>query len=172
MKIVLLSGQSYSNKEWIERVQEKFLEKYTDVEIMYYEHWDRQEGKADVELETERFLKLTNNLTNNYILFAKSIGTVIFLNSLEKLEKQPQKVVMVGVPNDIAKEKGYDFKQLKISIKCDVDIYQKESDPMASYGSIKGIEGRSVKVNKYECIGEENNTHDYENLAYLLDLVS
>jgi predicted alpha/beta hydrolase family esterase len=171
MKIILLSGQSLQNKEWIERVRSKFLEKYSDVDIMYYSHWDKGESIADVDLETEKFINLINTLNQDYILFAKSIGTVVFLNSLSKLKKQPQKVIMVGVPYILAKEKGYDFDTLKDKVKSEVAIFQKENDPMASYEDVKKAEGNRVKVNMYICNGEENDNHSYENLSYLLELI-
>lgn len=172
MKIILLSGQSLQNKSWIEDVQKKFKEKYQDVEIMYYDHWNRGEGTADVEIETKKFLQLTNGLDDEYMLFAKSIGTVIFLNSLPKLQNHPKKVIMVGVPYEVATQKGYKFETLKDFVKCDVSLYQKSQDPMGSYDVVKTIEGGKVNVYYYECINEEDNTHHYSNMDTLMKLIS
>ena len=51
-------------------------------------------------------------------------------------------------------------------------MYQKEFDPAGSYTEVMNISGDNVVVNKYECIGEENNNHRYENYDYLLELLS
>lgn len=172
MKIILLSGQSLQNRSWIEDVRTKFKEKYQNVEVMYYDHWKRGEGTADVELETKNFLQLTNGFADEYMLFAKSIGTVIFLNSLPKLQNHPKKVIMVGVPYEVATQKGYKFETLKDLVKCDVNIYQKLQDPMGSYDIVNTIEGRKVRVYEYECINEEENTHHYANMDTLIRLIS
>ncbi len=172
MKTILLSGQSLENKEWIEQVQSSFKSKYSDTSVMYYEHWSRGEGKADVSLETDRFLNLVNSTSEEYILFAKSIGSVIFLNSLKRLTKYPKKVILVGVPLYMAKESGYDFSNLKNIVKFPVNIYQKKNDPYCSYTDLKTIEGGNVVVNEYKCINEEEDNHNYSNLETLNLLIS
>ncbi len=171
MKIILLSGQSLENKEWIEQVQSSFKSKYSDTSVMYYEHWSRGEGKADASLETERFLNLINTTTEEYILFAKSIGSVIFLNSLKKLSKYPTKVILVGVPLHMAKDSGYDFYNLKTILTFPVTIYQKKFDPYCSYTDLKTIEGGNVVINEYRCINEDEDNHNYSNFSTLLKLV-
>ena len=90
MKIILLSGQSLSNKDWIEEVNKTLKVNSYDTEVMYYSHWERGEGKADVEKETERLIQLINSLSEDYFIFAKSIGTVIFFNSIKRLRQWDQ----------------------------------------------------------------------------------
>ena len=41
MRVILLPGQHISNKEWIENVEKKFQEKFTNTKISYYDHWEK-----------------------------------------------------------------------------------------------------------------------------------
>jgi len=171
MQLILLSGQSFSNKSWIEGLQRAFSQKYPDTEALQYSHWEHGGEIADVELETQKFTRHIDGLTEDYSLFAKSIGCVIFLNSLPILTRKPQKVTLIGVPNRLATEKGYDFTKLKTLVTFPVSIFQKRFDPQCSLEELPEIAGGQVSVNEYECIGEENNNHHYANTDTLLGLL-
>lgn len=171
MKIILLAGQNISNKEWIENVGRKFNEKYLDTEIQYYIHWQNGMQNTNVELETKRFIKTVGELDDEYILFAKSIGSIIFLNSLVNLKKKPKGVLIVGMAYKLAKDMGYDFKKFKNLITFPVKIYQKEFDPAGVYKDIMHIDGEGFTIQKYECVGERNSNHRYENYDYILSLL-
>jgi len=172
MRIILLSGQNISNKEWIEDVEKKFQEKFTNTRISYYDHWEKGKEKADIELETKKFLDIVNSSDEEYILFAKSIGSIIFLNSLKDLKKKPKGVLIVGTAYNLGKKLNYDFADLAKYTSYPVNIYQKEFDPAGFYTEVMNISGDNVVVNKYECVREENNNHRYENYDYLLELLS
>ena len=171
MRVILLPGQHISNKEWIENVEKKFQEKFTNTKISYYDHWEKGEERTDIELETKKFLDIVNSSDEEYILFAKSIGSIIFFNSLKDLVKKPKGVLIVGIAYNLAKELNYDFTNLKEYISYPVNIYQKEFDPAGYYADIMSIDGGNITVNQYECVGEENNNHSYENYDYLLELL-
>ncbi len=171
MRIILLSGQNISNKEWIENVEKKFQEKFFNTKISYYTHWEKDEKEADIELETKKFLDIVNSSDEEYILFAKSIGSIIFLNSLKDLEKKPKGVLIVGMAYNLGKKLNYDFTDLEKYTSYPVNIYQKEFDPKGYYEDIMNINGGNISVNQYECVGEDNDNHSYENYDYLLRLL-
>lgn len=172
MRIILLPGQSISNKEWIENVGKKFQEKFTNTKISYYDHWEKGKEKADIELETKKFLDIVNSSDEEYILFAKSIGSIIFLSSLKDLKKKPKGVLIVGTAYNLGKKLNCDFADLQKYASCPVHVYQKEFDPAGFYDEVRNVNGGNVTVNKYECIGEEDNNHRYENYDYLLELLN
>ena len=171
MRIILLAGQHISNKDWIEKVEKKFQEKYPNTKISYYAHWEKGEQNTDVELETKKFLDIVNSSDEEYILFAKSIGSIIFFNSLKDLVKKPKGVLIVGLAYNFAKESNYDFTEFKKYISYPVNVYQKELDPAGFYNDVMNINGEGITVNQYECVNEENNNHSYENYDYILRLL-
>lgn len=171
MKIFLLPGQSIQNKEWIEEVEVEFKKEFPNTEVIYYEHWSLGEKQANIDLEVERLVEKINNCDGEYIVFAKSIGTLIFLNSVKHLKKKPKGILMVGFSYYLAKRLGYDVKELINSVDFRIDMYQKEFDTAGKYEEIKQFSNEYVSVNKYECVGEVNNDHHYANTGYLLELV-
>jgi len=61
MKLLLLAGNSKSNKEWIEEVNVNLHDLFDESEILYYSHWYSEEPKdIDLDQEIERLAKLTN----------------------------------------------------------------------------------------------------------------
>ena len=171
MKVFLLPGQSIGNKEWIEDVEKEFQKEFPNTEIIYYEHWSLEEKETNIDLETERFVKLVSECNEEYFVFAKSIGTLIFLNSFKTLKKKPKGVLMVGFCYYLMKRLGYDVSKLMKDVDFRIDIYQKEFDTAGKFEEIKEFSNKYIYVKKYECVGEENDDHHYANLGYLLELI-
>ena len=171
MKIFLLAGQSIENKKWIEEVEREFKKEFPKTEILHYEHWNTGKKETNIEKETETFLNSVNTFNEEYCVFAKSIGTVIFLNSIDRLKKKPKGVLMVGLAYHLAEMKGYDFKLLKEKADFKINIFQKELDPAGFLKEIKKLSGNMVEVKEYECVNEEKDNHHYVNTKYLLELM-
>ena len=171
MKIFLLPGQSIKNKEWIENVEREFKKEFSNTEVMYYEHWSLGKEQTDIDLEVERLVEKVNSSNEEYIVFAKSIGTLVFLKSIKDLKKKPKGVLMVGFCYYLMNRLGYDVNDLIKNVDFRIDIYQKEFDTAGKYEEIKKFSNEYIDIKKYECVGEENNDHHYGNLEYLLELV-
>lgn len=171
MKIFLLSGQSILNKEWIEEVEGEFQKEFQDTTVLYYDHWSSGSKNIDLEKESSKLIEMINGSKGEYIVFAKSIGTIVFYNIVEKLVKKPNGVLMVGVPYDLASEIGFDMSKLKEKVDFNINIYQKKLDPFGNLEKVKDIEGGKIKVNEYICTNEEDDNHHYANTNYLLELV-
>jgi hypothetical protein len=171
MKIFLLPGQSIRNKEWIEDVDKEFKKVFPNTEIIYYEHWSLGKKEANIDLETERFVELVNNCNEDYIVFAKSLGTLIFLNSVKLLKKKPKGVLMVGFAYYFANRLDLDVEGLIGGADFRIDIYQKEFDTAGKYEELKGFSNEYVSISKYKCTGEGNDDHHYANLEYMLELL-
>jgi len=171
MKIFLLSGQSILNKDWIEEVEKEFNKEFPNTTIIYYDHWDSDVKNINLERETSKFIDMVHECEEEYLVFAKSMGSVVFYNSIEKLTRKPNGVLMVGVPYQLAIEMGLDMNNLKEKTDFKVNIYQKESDPFGKLEGIRKIEGGTVKVKEYICTGEDNDNHHYTNTKYLLKLM-
>lgn len=171
IKIFLLAGQSIKNKEWIEKVEGEFRKEFQDTTVLYYDHWDSNSNNIDIEKESSKLVKMINEYKGEYLIFAKSIGTIVFYNIVEKLKRKPKGVLMVGVPYDLASEMGFDMGKLKDNVEFDINIYQKKFDPFGNLEKIKSVEGGKVKVYEYVCTDEDDDNHHYSNSSYLLKLI-
>ncbi len=170
MKIFLLPGQSISNKEWIEGVEKKSKEIFSETEVLYYEHWSLGGKDTNIALETEKLVKLVNSYTDDYIVFTKSIGSLVFLNSFKFLKRKPKAVLMLGFPYYLAKNLNFDLKSLLNKIDFRVNIYQKENDTAGKYEEVKQFSNEFVTIEKYVSAGEPNDNHSYGNLEYISEL--
>lgn len=171
MKIFLLAGQSILNKEWIEEVEKEFNKKFDDTSIIYYDHWSSSSKNIDLEKESSKLIEMINEYDGEYLVFAKSIGTIVFCNVIEKLKRNPNGVLMVGVPYDLASKMGFDMSKLKEKVDYIICVYQKQHDPFGEFEDVKRMEEGMIKVNEYICTNEENDNHHYSNTSYLLKLV-
>lgn len=170
MKLILLSGQSISNKEWIESVSNKLQSKYPNTHIQQYSHWNTKEKYADIEKETKELINNIKNTKEEYCIFAKSIGTIIALNTLKEIKHKPKFCIFLGIPLNLSKELGYDIKKLSFNTSFPIKIFQKENDSFGKYEDLKYLERENVKIFKYENTKEENNNHNYSNLEYILEI--
>lgn len=171
MKIFLLPGQSIRNKEWIEEVESRVKGIFSDSKIQYYKHWTLGEKQTDIPFETEKFVKLINECKEDYIVFAKSIGCLILLNSLKLLNRKPKAVLMLGFPYYLSSRLGSDLKELVERVDFKIDIYQKKYDTAGTYQEVKTLSNEYVFVNMYECIDEPNDNHHYANYEYISKLL-
>lgn len=171
MKIFLLPGQSIKNKEWIEKVEDRVKEMFSNSKIQYYKHWALGEKQTDIPFETEKFVKLVNEYEEDYVVFAKSIGSLIFLNSLKSLKRKPKAVLILGFPYYLVSRLGFDLKKLVENVDFRMNIYQKEFDTAGTYEEIKTLSNEYVFVNMYECIDEPNDNHHYANYKYISKLL-
>ncbi len=171
MKIFLLPGQSIRNKEWIEEVESSVKGIFSDTKIQYYKHWTLGEKQTDIPFETEKFVKLINECKEDYIVFAKSIGSLILLNSLKSLKRKPKAVLILGFPYYLVSRLGYDLQGLTEKVNFKIGIYQKEFDTAGTYEEVKTLSNEYVFVNVYECIDEPNDNHRYTNLEYISELL-
>ncbi len=171
MKIFLLPGQNIKNKDWIEEVEKEFKKDFSNTEVIYYSNWKSNEKNTNVELETEKLIKKINNCKTEYTIFAKSIGSLIFFNSIPKLKKHPKKVLIVGFAYTLGLEMNFNFKKLSKDLNFAIHIYQKEFDPAGNLENIKDIESEVIKINMYNSVSEPNNNHSYENINYISKLL-
>jgi pimeloyl-ACP methyl ester carboxylesterase len=164
VNIIYLPGNSFNNKEWIEKVKEKF-DSFSDGEILNYDHWQNGEKFIDMKKEAEKLAKLVED-KNDYFIFAKSIGSILALKSIYEAKLKPLKMVICGHPYRTLSNSDY-LKFLKIPTL----FIQNEFDPVYSFAELE----RTLKENgpnDYKIIKNVGvDTHDYEDLERLAKMV-
>lgn len=170
MHIIYLSGGSIRNKDWIEKVKSEF-DKFSDGQILYYSHWEMGEKNLNFEVETKKLSELVVG-TDEYFVFAKSIGSVLALKSVYEKVISPKKIVICGHPYNLARELGFPIDDYLKNLSIPVIFVQNESDPLFSFADLEKV----LKENNpagYQLIeNPDNNTHDYEDLERLSKIVN
>lgn len=160
MNIIYLAGNSLNNKNWIKRVKMEF-DKFSEGEILNYDHWESGEKWINLENESLKLTELVKN-KKDYYIFAKSIGSVLALKGIYEGYLKPIKMVICGHPYRAITNKNY-LRSLKIP----TIFIQNEFDPVFSYGELEEVL-KENKLTDYQLIkNPDNDTHDYEDLEKL-----
>lgn len=137
MKLFLLGGNSKSNKDWIREVHANLKTHYDEAEILYYDHWEMEDNdEIDLDLEMAKLVELVKDC-DEYMIFAKSAGTLVTLKAIHQKKLNPRKIIFVGLPVNWGKEKGYEFEEWLKSLTHPATFIQKKSDPQMSFMELK-----------------------------------
>lgn len=171
MKVILLGGQSIANKGWIESIHKSLEDGGLDSEIMYYDHWSDGRESADVDVEVQKLSRLVSD-KGEYMIFAKSIGTILTLKANFEGRISPLSCIFCGVPYDFAKKLGHNIDDWIGKLNIKVTVFQKSGDPYGGYNRIDEVmKGGSIEVVRYRIEGESDNDHNYANIDYITNMI-
>lgn len=170
MNILLLSGESISNKSWIEEVNASLAPLFSRTAILYYDHWQTGQEGIDFEKEYKKLISLAQNL-NDYIIFAKSIGTVLTIRGIYERQLKPAKCMFVG-PAFIPVEKNYpDFGSWLENYSVPTLFITKTADPVAPAALLQNLLAK-YHVRNFKFIEIRGDDHKYTDIASLKSYVS
>src|SRR5258706_12101649 len=96
MNALILGGESPRHYDWVRTVAEHLKPAFDKVVYLDYRHWSAG-GGSDIEYETAEVAKLTDDL-GEYVIVAKSIGTVIATLGIASGTLKPARCVFLGLP--------------------------------------------------------------------------
>jgi hypothetical protein len=168
MKYIFFPGNSSSNKEWIDRLALEFEEPKV---VIYYNHWSS--NKNDLEFNTE--LRTLSTLPKEeYVVIAKSAGSVLALKAIEEGVLNIKKCFFIGFPMLYISKLDIDIKRL-LDNDIETVFIQKSKDYQIGFDDLK-TQISEVKENSrfilYERNGEPNENHHYEDTSYLKKIIT
>lgn len=169
MHIIYLSGGSLHNKTWIETVKSNF-DNFSTGDILYYDHWQTGDKNLNFENESRKLIELVKGKTE-YFIFAKSIGSVLALKSINEKIINPKKMVICGHPYNLAKELGFPINDYLKSLTDPTMFIQNEFDPLFSYADLEKVLNENSPTEYHLIKNPSNNTHDYEDYEQLVNIV-
>lgn len=159
----MLSGNSINNKTWIKKVETEAADLFEETKIPDYDHWSSGKELIDFDLERKKLPSLVEGW-GDYLVFAKSVGTLLTLAGTADGALQPRAALFCGFPKSFSDRVGFAGVNTAWSkVNYPVTILQNELDPAGSYEEmdryVKGI-GKDIEVVK-----TQGDTHDYEDYA-------
>lgn len=112
-KLIVLSGNSDRNQAWGEGAVEHFQSWFDAVHMLYYNHWGTDSNVMDVDAELRKLegeVKSDSDETE-YVVIAKSIGTILTLLAIHQKIVKPIQCVFFGMPLNFAGEEGGAFEE-------------------------------------------------------------
>ena len=168
MKYIFFPGNTISHKEWIHTLSKEFASK--DKIILNYSHWETGDRLIDFNKELEKVKQL--NIQEDCVAICKSAGCYLSYLSSKNNYLNINKFIFIGYPYLwLENLKLNPIEALEYSNEK-LLIIQKEKDPVIGYAELAKIleeKGLKADIMKYERIGEDNNTHDYEDTRYLVE---
>jgi len=162
MKLIVLPGNSKSNKEWSEKTAHVFSDLFTDQYLQTYSHWDEAKDIINLEIELKKLAEASNR--NECIVIAKSAGAVLAIYGISKNLFKPKKCVFFGLPVLWAEENNFDLKSWFERYNIPTLIIQNSQDPITSCLEVrKFIEELSLADN-VRIIEIDGNDHKYSDI--------
>lgn len=161
MDLILLSGESISNKDWIESVEKSIAGLFDETRILYYDHWQSGQPSIDFDHEFSKLPKLVEGL-GEYAVFAKSIGAALAVRGISEGILTPKKCVFVGPAPHI--------KNWLENFSVPTLFITKTADPVAPAAALRDLLER-YRVQNYQFIEIPGDNHKYEDLEKIKSLV-
>jgi hypothetical protein len=167
MNILILGGNSKRHYEWIREVKNALEPLVSEVRLHDYKHWVEDEPEANVEYEISAAAKTAEGL-GDYILVAKSIGTVISTLGISKGLLKPKACLFMGVPLSVIPERFPNFNEDLAKLPR-VTFLQNASDPLGASTELE--EFINIQPPKdWQLTSFTHNTHDYADMELIATL--
>ena len=169
MNLILLAGESLSNRDWIEQVEAKLRPYFEATNIQYYKHWKQKDAHINIDRELGVLAKSIERF-DNYIVFAKSAGTVVTLKGVYEGLITPKKSVFLGMPLKWMRSNSFPLGSWIFRYRIPTMFIQKERDPQASYQELSELI-KGCALSDYQAFKLPGEDHNYEDLEQIETLV-
>jgi hypothetical protein len=164
-KLLVLAGNSVKNRAWGEACAEYFRGDFDMTFFLEYDHWNTEAQKIDLAVEIQKIKETVEGTgeTDDWYVFAKSIGSVLTLKAIEQGVIAPEKCVFFGMSlNVAAAEQGEDWSYLS-EFSQPALAFHNDADPVAEYDFV--VEKLRAFAPAITLRTVEGNTHDYTDFA-------
>lgn len=154
------------NKGWIEDVESKLRDSFEHTQIHYYKHWTTGEELIDMDYELSRLVEKIAD-SKDYIVFAKSAGTLLTLRAIKENKIHPTKCIFTGTAVNWGREHSYPVDDWIQNYSTPTLFMQKDQDPVISYRDLSKLLVE-LNVQNYQIYKVAGNDHHYENLDEIM----
>ncbi len=165
MNLLMLSGESIRNKDWIYRVEPVMKPLFDSTFVHEYKHWASGQTNIDLEHELSSLRSEVESLYD-YVVFAKSIGTVLTAKAITQGWLEPKKCLFTGAPLGYILPNYPEYAQDLAVSKVPTLIIQNSNDPVGSYQELNAYFDKHEHPN-IEIVETAGDTHSYDDLDNL-----
>lgn len=172
MHLIILPGNSKQfNEVWLDESAEQYGELFESVTKHVFHHWENNTENISVSNEVEKLAEEANKLEGEYMIFAKSAGTVVTTKAIAEGKINPVKCVFVGAPWDsFAQEQG-NFDEWVKSLTMPLIFIQQTNDMFFKHAQLEELLEK-YQLPDYELIEIEGENHAYDNYDFIKNLLS
>jgi hypothetical protein len=168
MRLLLLSGNSLRNRDWIMTAQQQFSDLFNDSYVQSYRHWTSGDDWIDLDYELKVLQQAENNPGAASGIFAKSIGTVLAVQATAQHIVQPDWLLLCGLPYGYIIKSYPEFARVLAATELPVTVVHNRHDPVGEAQAVKSYLAESFSGrDNYSFIETAGDTHDYEDFELL-----
>lgn len=165
MKVLILGGNSPRHKQWIRELGDTLGVAGHEVTLQNYLHWDTGDKNVAIDYEISQAAAAMRK-QSDYVIIAKSVGTVIATLGIARGELHPSKCLLLGVPFGGIAGRMPEFTPSLSKLPSTVFI-QNDNDPYGSAAGLSDILAAAHPANYQFVIVDNNDTHDYLNFGQI-----
>jgi len=169
MNLLLLAGNGQHNKEWIYKVKDVLSPLFATLHVHEYAHWDSDEAFIDFDKEYATVEEETTKL-GQYVIFAKSVGTILTLKGINEGVLHPTKCIFVGLPLTMTAEENSKIKAWLQASNVPILFVQNTDDPLGSFDQVKAFV-KSTGVVNCHIVNLPGDSHSYDDFQKLRALI-
>ena len=169
MNLILLPGNT--DKTWIKEIQRNISPLFKSSFLVEYAHHHKGETIINFEYELDSLNKLIlDNKLSDYIIFAKSAGTLLTVKGANEEILKPQKCIFLGLPINWAYKHKFDIDTWIQNYSIPTLFIQQTNDPYYSYKELQTYLHKH-SVENFLMHEIEGNNHYYSNLEEIKEQV-
>ena len=164
-KVIILGGNNNHNIKWVNNMRSLYQKDY-EVFGIYYDSWFNY-TQLDFDTELKKIQDLMNN-DSEYIIVAKSIGSILSLTGINNGMFAPKKLIVMGLPLKLTETNNINLKELLdcASQKQEIMVIQQKYDPLGRTSDIKKLLSDNIKF-----VEINGNNHKYAKYEYIKDII-
>jgi pimeloyl-ACP methyl ester carboxylesterase len=168
MQLVMFSGNSLRNRDWIYEARQHFADLFDDLYVQDYRHWEIGGDWIDLAHELEALQAKAAGFDAKYGVFAKSIGTVLAVQALAQGIIKPDWVLFCGIPFGYVDRLYPQFAVELAKCRLPTTIIHNEHDTVGDADAVDAYLKVAFAGRKdYRFIKTPGETHDYEDYELL-----
>lgn len=144
-------------------------EPFETVVVQDYKHWQTGEKWIDIDYEVEQVADKISGL-EPYVVFAKSIGTILTLKAMYEDKLQPHACLFLGTPLNAATDMDLPVKEWFASTNVPIYFMHNQDDPYGSAQELSNILPANIDQTKITVL--RGDTHDYNDVEVMRELLA
>ena len=169
MNLILLGGNNWRNKGWIEEVEKALKPDFDQTWVQYYDHWQVGPALIDMEVEMEKLVKKAAGF-GEYIIFGKSAGPILAMRAIKERGLRPGKCVFVGTAVSWGEKQGFEAEKWLEGYAVRTLFIQRAEDQVMTAGELREALNRKGVTN-YKFTELPGRSHHYEDIFGLRMMV-
>lgn len=167
MQLLMFSGNSLRNRDWIYEAREQFRDSFDSTHVQNYAHWTNGDDWIDLPHELTVLAAANKDFKTEYGVFAKSIGTVLAAQALERALIKPKFLLLCGLPLGYIDESYPRMASVLAASQLPITVIHNRHDTVGTAEAAKSYLSSLAERDTFRFIETPGDTHDYEDFDLL-----